>query len=118
MKFLVDSCAGARLAEWLSSRGHDVLRADDIRPDPGDRVLLERAAFEGRVLVTIDTDFGRLIYSEGISHAGLVRLPDVPAEQRLSLMEHIFDRYATELGAHAIITVRGSRVRITLSASR
>ena len=45
----------------------------------GDRALLDWAAKETRILVTIDTDFGELIYVENLSHAGLVRLPDVPA---------------------------------------
>ena len=37
--------------------------------------LLDWAAKETRILVTIDTDFGQLIYLENLSHAGLVRLP-------------------------------------------
>ena len=85
MRFLVDWCAGHRLAEWLRSQGHDVLESPDLGPDPGDRALLERAASEGRILVTIDTDFGELVYVEEVSHAGLVRLPDVPAEQRIAV---------------------------------
>jgi predicted nuclease of predicted toxin-antitoxin system len=62
MKFLVDRCAGHRLAEWLRSQGHDVLESRELGQDPGDRELLERAAADGRVLVTIDTDFGELVY--------------------------------------------------------
>jgi len=62
MKFLVDRCAGKRLADWLRSEGHDVLEAHTLGPDPGDREILELAAKQGRVLVTIDTDLevGRL----------------------------------------------------------
>ena len=72
MRFLVDRCAGHRLAEWLRSQGHDVLESPDLGPDPGDRALLERAASEGRILVTIDTDFGEHVYVEEVPHAGLV----------------------------------------------
>lgn len=56
MKFLVDRCAGRRLADWLRGQGHDVLEARSLGPDPGDRELLEIAAKQERVLVTIDTD--------------------------------------------------------------
>ena len=73
MKFLVDRCAGRRLAEWLRSTGHDVIEARELGPDPGDRTLLERAVAEERVLVTIDTDFGELVYVGQMPHAGLVR---------------------------------------------
>ena len=86
MRFLVDRCAGRRLAEWLRNDGHDVIEARTLGPDPGDKALLELAESTDRVLITIDTDFGELIYLHDISHAGLVRLPDVPAEQRIILV--------------------------------
>ena len=44
MKFIVDRCAGRRLAEWLSDNGHDVIDTRNNDPDSGDRVLLEMAA--------------------------------------------------------------------------
>lgn len=80
MRFLIDRCAGRRLAEWLLDAGHDIIEARLLGPDPGDRALLELAAADNRILVTIDTDFGELIHLHGIPHAGLIRLPDVPAE--------------------------------------
>ena len=51
MKFLIDRCAGHRLADWLRLQGHDVIESQERGPDPGDRVLLEWAAAEGRVLM-------------------------------------------------------------------
>ena len=82
-------------------------------PDPGDRVLLEWAAREERILVTIDTDFGELVFREGSPHCGVVRLPDVPAGRRIDLMAQVLDRYGQELEAATIITVRGGRIRIS-----
>lgn len=35
MKFLVDRCAGRRIATWLSEQGHDVILAESNEPDPG-----------------------------------------------------------------------------------
>ncbi len=117
MRFLIDSCAGNSLATWLRSQGHDVLDADELRPDPGDRALLQLAHTEDRILVTIDTDFGRLIFVEETAHAGLVRLPDIPARQRIELMSRILGRYATQLENQAIITVSGNRIRVTDNAT-
>jgi predicted nuclease of predicted toxin-antitoxin system len=80
MKFLVDRCAGATLARWLREKGHDVRESwGTSSPDPGDQELLAEALAEGRVLVTLDKDFGALVFAHGASHCGLVRLPDVPA---------------------------------------
>jgi predicted nuclease of predicted toxin-antitoxin system len=113
MRFLVDRCAGRLIAEWLRKQGHDVVEARDLGPDPGDRVLLDRAAKESRILITIDTDFGELIYVENFSHAGLIRLPDVPARERQLIMQDLLARYETELQEAAVITVRGGRLRIS-----
>ena len=113
MKFLVDRCAGKRPADWLRGEGHDVLEARSLGPDPGDRELLEIAAKQERVLVTIDTDFGELIYVDRIAHSGMVRLPDVSAGTRIKIMGEILVQYESQLRSDAIITVRGDRVRIS-----
>lgn len=113
MRFLVDRCAGHRLAEWLRQHGHDVVESRERGPDPGDRVVLDWAAAEDRVLVTMDKDFGEFIFVEGSSHCGLVRLPDVPAERRIELMGRILKNYSQELARRSIVTVRGDRVRIS-----
>ena len=113
MKFLVDRCAGRLLADWLRNQGHDVVESRELGPDPGDRALLDWAAKETRILVTIDSDFGELIYLEHVSHAGLVRLPDVPARERQLIFQDLLERYEAELQGAAIITVRGGRIRIS-----
>jgi predicted nuclease of predicted toxin-antitoxin system len=113
VKFLVDRCAGRRLAEWLRAGGHDVLESRQLGPDPGDLALLQRAAQEKRILITIDTDFGVLIFVDNVSHCGLVRLSDVPAERRIALFEEILARHADDLNAGAVITVRGNRIRVS-----
>ena len=68
---------------------------------------------ESRVLITIDTDFGELVYRHDVSHAGLLRLPDVPAEQRIALVTAVIDRHGEALENRAIVTVRGERIRIS-----
>jgi predicted nuclease of predicted toxin-antitoxin system len=113
MRFLVDRCAGRKLAEWLRSKGHDVLESRTLGPDPGDRELLRKAAEDARILVTIDTDFAQLVYMDHVFHCGIVRLPDVPAEGRIKLMEAVFREHAPALNSQAIITVRGQRIRIS-----
>ena len=91
MRFLIDRCAGQLLADWLRNQGHDVVESRELGPDPGDRVLLEWAVKEARILVTIDTDFGELIFLENRAHAGLIRLPDVPAQERQLVMPRSFN---------------------------
>ena len=62
MRFLIDRCAGRRLADWLRQQEHDVLESQERGADPGDRTLLVWAHSEQRVLVTMDKDFGKLVF--------------------------------------------------------
>ena len=75
--------------------------------------MLERAYGENRILVTIDTDFGELVFLHDVRHAGLVRLPDVPAERRIALMAELFERHRRALETGAVVTIRGNRIRIS-----
>lgn len=118
MKFLLDRCAGRRLADWLRTLGYDVVESRHRGPDPGDPTLLAWAAAEERVLVTIDTDFGALLFVEQLPHAGLIRLPDVPATKRIELIGQVLERYTHELESGAIITIRGGRIRVSRSPVR
>ena len=113
MNFLVDRCAGARLADWLRHNGHNVLEARSLGADPGDQALLELAASANRVLITIDSDFGELIYLRHAAHAGLIRLPDVPAPQRIELVAEVINRHRQALERHAVVTIRGARIRVS-----
>ena len=115
MKFLIDRCAGRLIAEWLRSQGHDVAEPRERGPDPGDHILLGWAASESRILITIDTDFGQLVFLENQPHCGLIRLPDVPAKERLRLIEDLLTRFSKQLEESAIVTLRGGRVRISKS---
>lgn len=113
MRFLLDTCAGRRLAEWLRDQGHDVVRVTDAGPDPGDVAILRRALVEGRILVTMDKDFGALVHRESLGHAGLIRLPHCTAAERIAILRDILSRHPpTELEG-ALVTVRGTRVRIS-----
>ena len=109
---MVDRCAGKRLASWLEANGHDVSTAWEQEPDPGDSALLQMAVDHDRIVVTIDSDFGTLIYLLGAAHAGIVRLPDVPASTRIALMADLLDRHGQDLPGSSV-TVRGGRIRIS-----
>ena len=113
MRFLVDRCAGRRLAAWLHSSEHDVVEGQALGPDLGDRALLEVAESENRILITMDKDFGELIYLHRVSHAGLIRLPDVRVARRIELVEELINQYREALEGRAIVTVQGGRVRIS-----
>ena len=118
MRFLIDRCAGTLIAQWLRAQGHDVAESRERGPDPSDHILLAWAAQESRILVTIDTDFGQLVFVEGLPHSGLVRLPDVRSNERLQIIQELIERFQSELEAGSIITVRGGKIRISQSPDK
>ena len=114
MRFMVDRCAGRQLAEWLRNNGHDVVEARTLGRDPGDRALLERAGADDRVFVTMDKDFGGLIYLRRVAHAGMILLPDVRVPQRIEPVRAVIEGHHQALEERAVVTVRGGRIRISL----
>lgn len=113
MRFLIDRCAGHRLALWLRDEGHEVFESKDLGPDPGDRELLRLAREQNRVLVTLDKDFGEIIYLERVPHRGMVRLPDIPSDERNLLMRLVLESHREDLEKGAMITVKGDRIRVS-----
>jgi predicted nuclease of predicted toxin-antitoxin system len=113
VRFLVDRCAGRRLADWLRGQGYEV--AEVVGPDPGDQELLDQANREERILITLDKHFLQLIFHRSRPHRGMVRLPDVPAAERISLLERVLATHAEDLARGAVISVRGERIRVSLA---
>jgi predicted nuclease of predicted toxin-antitoxin system len=87
MKFLVDSALSPWMAAELRRAGHDTVHARELGLAAApDREVLDRAAREGRVLLTADTDFGTLLAPTGARRPWVVvfrqtdkRPPYVPA---------------------------------------
>ncbi len=62
MKFLVDENAGRSIVRHLRSLGHDVVSIQECCPGIEDLEVCVRANWEGRIIITIDKDFGKLIF--------------------------------------------------------
>jgi predicted nuclease of predicted toxin-antitoxin system len=117
VKVLLDTCVSGQAAEALRQAGHDVIWAGDWPSDPGDTEILRRAAEQGRVLVTIDKDFGELVIVQGIVHVGLIRLVGFRAREQGPALAQLFSKYEPELAAGAILTAEPWRVRIRPAAA-
>jgi predicted nuclease of predicted toxin-antitoxin system len=74
LKVLLDTCLSVEARAALKAAGHDVVWGGDWEKDPGDEAILALAFTEGRVLVTLDKDFGELAVLQGVSHSGILRL--------------------------------------------
>ena len=108
-------CSGHKLAEFLRQQGHDVSEISERGSDPGDKIILQWAAEEERIVVTMAKDFAGPIYLEGRMQSGMIRLPDVRSSQRIEIMKELLDAHAGGLAEGRVITVRGGRIRTSHS---
>jgi len=82
MKLLLDTCVWGGAKAELQAARHDVLWTGDLPADPGDTEILAQAHREGRVLITLDKDFGELAIVRGLPHSGIIRLVDISPGSR------------------------------------
>ena len=79
MRLLADENIPGDTIRALRTAGHDVFAAVETEPGATDRVLLERALAEARVVLTFDRDFGELAVREpSQALVGVVLLRFVP----------------------------------------
>ncbi len=112
MKLLLDTCVWGGARQDFEQAGHDVVWAGEWPEDPGDEEILARARSEGRVLVTLDKDFGELAVVRGAPHCGIVRLAGIAARRQAHACLYAILRYAAQLQRGAIVTVEPGRLRI------
>lgn len=95
LKFLVDVGVGKMIEEWLKDNGYDVKNIREINPRMEDRDILKMAVNEGRMVITMDKDFGELIYKSGLLHSGilLLRMEDARADEKVSIVKEILEKY-------------------------
>jgi len=112
VKFLLDVCAGGRLRLWLERRGHDVAEVRRRSPSLGDSDVVAWAWEEERIIITVDKDFGELAVAKGQPHCGIIRLPDLPFNERVALLEHILLRFGDALAKGCIVTASRTRIHV------
>lgn len=65
MRFLVDQCLAAEVADGLAKAGHDAVHTSAYGLGrAADPVILARAVVECRVVISGETDFGGLLASQ------------------------------------------------------
>jgi predicted nuclease of predicted toxin-antitoxin system len=113
MKFVVDECTGPLVAQWLSTKGHDVFSIYDHARGVDDDRVLEKAHTEQSVLITSDKDFGELIFREKRPHHGVVllRLRNPTPSNHIAVLDNLLSNSLIPLvDRFVVITDGGIRV--------
>jgi predicted nuclease of predicted toxin-antitoxin system len=109
MKLLLDTCVAKAAVETLAAAGHDADWSDTWPSNPGGDEILTRAADEGRVLVTLDQDFGELAVVHRRPHCGILRLVGLDGHEQDAACDQALRLHADTLSAGGLVTVKRTR---------
>jgi predicted nuclease of predicted toxin-antitoxin system len=114
LRFLADESCDFAVVRALRADGHDVYAVNEVMQRSDDRLLIEQAAQENRILLTEDKDFGWLVFASAAKSAGVI-LIRFPGNVRLILVEvvrRVVREHAADLH-NAFVVVQPGAVRIT-----
>jgi predicted nuclease of predicted toxin-antitoxin system len=99
LKFLVDVGVGKKVEEYLLEKGYDTKAVRSLDQRMPDREIVRLAASEKRMVITMDKDFGELVYHSGMEHCGilLLRLEDATGSEKQQVIAKILTKYADNM---------------------
>jgi len=115
MRFLADAGISPRTVEFLRRNGHDAVHVRELAMQrAADRLLVERARADERVVLTFDLDFGAILALGVLDHPSVVifRLTDERASSVNRRLEAVLTEQAQALASGALILVEDGRYRI------
>ncbi len=113
-KVIVDVGVGKLIEEWLLEQGFDVIVISNINPEMPDVDIVNLANTEDAVIITMDKDFGELVFKIHLNHRGilLLRLEDAVGEEKLAAIQNIFPRYSSQIKNNFCVYQNGTlRIR-------
>jgi len=107
-----ESCDFA-VVRALRSVGHDIIAIAEVSPRIGDQEVLRIARDDNRILLTEDTDFGELVYAEGLRNTGVVlfRFPSGVRGTIAAAALDVVNTIGAEL-ASSFTVVQPGRIRV------
>lgn len=114
MRLLLDNNLSVRLADLLS--GHDVVHVRSVGlRSAADEVVLAHAVGDGRVLVSADTDFGRILAASRATGPSVIlirRQVGRSVDALAGLLSANLPSVADDLDAGSIVVIGDEDIRI------
>lgn len=114
IRFLLDVGVGKKTLEQLQVLGSDAISVLDLNPEMADADILSVAHKEKRMVITMDKDFGELVYRSGKQHNGvlLLRLEDATGDEKAVIVQQIVEKFASQIEGHFCVFQNGQlRIR-------
>jgi len=115
MKFLADMCISPKTVGFLRSLGYEINRAGELGLSASrDREIIDYAAKNSMVLITMDLDVGRMIALMGGRKPSvlLLRLINPTVENVNKKVSHTLHETMSKLEEGVIVVIEEQRIRI------
>ncbi len=109
MRLLADENFPRPIVDLLRKQGHDVLWARTHCPGLTDRVLLQRAVADDRLVLTLDKDFWQLALQRpsDLQNSGIILFRAHPAiSQNLEVLVTVMTSVSRDWGGHVSIVTK------------
>ena len=102
LTFLVDVGVGKNVEEYLLEKSYDIKAVRSLDQRMPDQEIIRLAALEKRIVITMDKDFGELVYHSGLEHCGvlLLRLEDATGLEKQQVIAKILAQHADNIKNH------------------
>ena len=114
MRFLADMGVALRIVEWLRAEGHDAihLRDEGLQRMPNGEIF-KKVAFEERIILTFDLDFGEIVALSGDRRVSVIlfRLHNTRTPHVMDRLKKVLKDSVQALEQGAIVVVEESRHR-------
>lgn len=99
LKFLIEVGVSIKVEKYLYEQGYDTKAVRDIDPRMPDTDIIRLAASESRMIITMDKDFGELVYHSEMKHCGvlLLRLENATGMEKLQIVAEILTNYSDKI---------------------
>lgn len=117
MKLLLDQGLPRSSTVLLRELGYDAVHVGEIgAANHSDLEILERAAKENRIVVTLDADFHTLLATHKAKGPSVIRIrtEGVKPQKLIEILQEVLTRCNAELIKGAALSVRKNQVRVKL----
>ncbi|MGE0086576.1 MAG: DUF5615 family PIN-like protein [Desulfococcaceae bacterium] len=99
LKFLVDAGVSKKVEEYLKIQGYETKNVRDIDTRMPDEDIIRLAVSEHRMVITMDKDFGELVWHYDMEHCGvlLLRMENAAAAEKLEVITFILSNYSDKI---------------------
>ncbi|MBP7583942.1 MAG: DUF5615 family PIN-like protein [Spirochaetes bacterium] len=114
MNLIADESVDRPIVEYLRKTGYSVDYIADSAPGVTDDAVLQQARDNDALLLTLDKDFGELVYRRKLLSSGvlLIRLAGLAMEEKSELVSMALNKHKNELQhSFSVLTPKTLRIR-------